>query len=355
MYGKKKTLILLIIPLILILSFSAMLLLFKKGSVPDSDFAASTLMETGTPEGWKRLCPGNEFSAIIEQGNVIWAGGRDGVFKFNKKNAELVGKLEIKLIPNLAYVRALVLDDENRMFIGSQDGLVIYEDGDARVVTVKDGLPDNRVNCMMKDKQGAIWVGTWGGAAVYREGSWRALKTGDGLHNNMVNALFQDSSGGMWFGAYAVRDGGISCLKDGNWYYFNLSNGLPNDNVTGFFEDASGGIWCGTGFLDKGGACRMAYRNGKPVMEKIMTKTDGLAGEKVRSIFGDITGNIWFCSEYDGAALFKNGRLLTLNVKDGLSDPEIKAGITDSEGNLWLAARKGITYISREALGKPED
>lgn len=352
MYGKKKTLALLILPLIVILIISAMLLL-RKGSLSETDLTGSILNEADVPEGWKRLCLENEFSAIFEQGDVIWAGGRDGVFKFDKKNAEFAGKLE--LVPNLTYVRGLVADDENRLFIASQDGLVIYEDGKSSIITIKDGLPDNRINCIMKDKQGAIWVGTWGGAAVYRNGSWETLNTEDGLYNDMVNTMLQDSSGGIWFGAYAVRDGGISCLKDGSWYCFNLSNGLPNENVTDFYEDASGGIWCGTGFLDKGGACRFEYKEGKPVMEDIIMKSDGLAGEKVRSIFRDSTGNVWFCSEYDGAALFKNGKSLILNVEDGLSDPEIKAGITDNEGNLWIAARNGVTYISREALEKLKD
>lgn len=352
LHGKKKALILLAVPLIAVLLFSAGLLI-NKGSLSQKKLTNSILSEESVSEGWKRLCLENEFSAIFEQGEVIWAGGRDGVFKFDKKNIEFAGKL--KLVPALTYVRGMVADNDNRLFIASQEGLVIVEKGQTRFITTDDGLPDNRVNCIMKDEQGAIWVGTWGGAAVFRDGSWKTLKTGDGLYNDMVNVLFQDSSGGIWFGAYAVKNGGISCLKDDNWYCFNLSNGLPNENVTSVYEDASGGVWCGTGFLDKGGACRFVYKDGKPVLETVLLKTDGLAGEKVRSIFDDSTGSVWFCSEYDGTALFNNGKTVLLNVKDGLSDPEIKAGITDHEGNLWLAARKGVTYISREALEKLKD
>lgn len=350
MYGMRKSFVLLIIPLAVVLFFSAMLLVTKNGSFPDANLSNSNHSETDTPEGWARLCLDDEFSAIAEQGDVIWAGGRDGVYKFDKKNVAFIGKLE--LVPNLTYVRGLVVDDENRLFVASQDGLVLYENGSSKFITTKDGLPDNRVNCIMKDHQGVIWVGTWGGAAAYRDGSWETINTGDGLYNDMVNVMLQDSSGGMWFGAYAVKDGGVSCLKDGNWYYFNLTNGLPNENVTGFYEDDDRGIWCGTGFLDRGGACRFVYKDSKPVLEHLMIKSDGLAGEKVRSIFEDSTGKVWFCSEYDGVALFKNGKSILLNVKDGLSDPEIKLGITDSEGNLWLAARKGVTYISRNALDR---
>lgn len=357
MYGKRKTFFLLVIPLAIILLFLAMLAFSHYKSLPEANAINSTSSETDAPDGWKQMRLDDEFSAILEDGDVIWAGGRDGLFKFDKENVEFISKLE--LTPNLTYVSGLVLDDENRLFIASQNGVVIVENGESQLITTKDGLPDNRINCILKDDQGAIWIGTWSGAAVYRDGSWETINTGDGLYHDMVNVMLQDSTGGMWFGSYAVKDGGVSCLKDGSWYYFNLSNGLPNENVTAFYEDAAAfnedansAIWCGTGFLYKGGACRFVYKDGKPVIEDLILKSDWLAGEKVRSIFGDSIGNVWVCSEYDGAALFKKGKSTILNVKDGLSDPEIKAGITDSEGNLWLAARLGITYISRKALEK---
>ena len=352
MYGKKKALILLILPFIFLVIIFASLIL-KEGSFNEAELTDTILNDADVPDGWKRLCTDNEFSAIFEQGDVIWAGGRDGVFKFNKKTAEPADTLE--LAKDLTYVRGIVADNENRLYIASQEGLAICEGDNTRLITTKDGLPDNRVNCIMKDKEGAIWVGTWGGAAVYRKGRWENVKTADGLYNDMVNVILQDSTGGIWFGSYAVKNGGISCLKNGKWYSFNISTGVPNENITCLYEDASGGVWCGTGFLYKGGACRFAYRDGIPELEKVIMKTDGLAGEKVRSIFEDSTGSMWFCSEYDGAALFKNNKSLLLNVKDGLSDPEIKAGITDDEGNLWLAARKGVTFISRSALENMKD
>lgn len=381
MNTRRKSLILLILPILIALSILTLLLL-NNGKPTGLTAVNDALQDAAVPEGWKQHCVENEFSAIYEMGDVIWAGGRDGVFQFDRYNKEVIGKLELDI--ELTYVRGIVSDNQNRMFIATQNGLVIYEGGKVRHITEKNGLPDNRINSILKDRQGDIWIGTWNGAAVYsagglektyvRDGDKNAGKNADkdtnkdankekdndndveGLHNNVVNVLFEDSSGGIWFGSYAVKDGGVSCLKDGSWYSFGLTDGLPNENVTSFYEDGTGGVWCGTGFMNKGGACRFAYVDGKPVIEQVIVKADGLAGEKVRSIFEDSSGNVWFCSEYDGVALFKNqvlsGKSLLLNVKDGLSDPEIKAGITDKDGNLWLAARKGITIVSKDAINK---
>lgn len=63
----------------------------------------------------------------------------------------------------------------------------------------------------------------------------------------------------------------------------------------------------------------------------MLTSADGLAGEKVRSIFQDRVGTIWFGSEYDGLALLDSRGWQVLTTRDGLSNPEVKAMLQDNE------------------------
>lgn len=78
-----------------------------------------------------------------------------------------------------------------------------------------------------------------------------------------------------------------------------------------------------------------------------------VAGEKVRSIHIDRKGNRWFCSEYDGVAVFgKDGqRIRLLTKQDGLPDNEMKQMAEDKEGNLWFACRRGVLCINAQAAG----
>jgi len=87
-----------------------------------------------------------------------------------------------------------------------------------------------------------------------------------------------------------------------------------------------------------------------PFIYNTLIKSDGLAGEKVRSIYQDNAGRLWFGSEYDGVTIFDNKAINIYTVDDGLSDNEVKCMFQDNEGNMWLGTRDGITYISSEAL-----
>ena len=63
-------------------------------------------------------------------------------------------------------VHAIFQDQTGYCWFGTYNGLVrISPSGIARVFTVKDGLPGNRVTCITEDKEKNIWIGTYSGLA----------------------------------------------------------------------------------------------------------------------------------------------------------------------------------------------
>lgn len=305
-----------------------------------------------TRAGWQVIRPPHDVEAMAMQGNIIWAGGEGGVIGIDRITREACFNLSCNISP--AYVRALLLDRNGSLWIGFDGGLIHYNNTSCKYFTKENGLPDNRVQSLMQDRAGRIWVGTWGGAAVLDRGSWREITITDGLQDNMVNAIMEDSHGGIWFGSYVAPHGGISYLREGKWQYFNKSSGLPHNNINIFIEDRKGDVWAGTGFFDRGGAANFVFNGSAWIIGKAITAQDGLAGDKVRSIFQDRNGSIWFGSELDGLAILKDGRFQVFSVKDGLSDPEPKCFVQDEEGDLWIGTHDGITYISAKALSELE-
>jgi ligand-binding sensor domain-containing protein len=300
------------------------------------------------PAGWNIIRPPREVSAMIEAGDVIWAGGQEGVFLIDRKKGVLIKKLN-PLKP-ITYVRALYLDDKGSLWIGHQDGLTVYDGNTFRTYTEKDGLPDRRVNCLMRSSDGSLWVGTWGGAAAFNGKDWRVISKAGGLMEDMVNVMLEDSRGGLWFGHYVAPRGGISCLKDGKWQYFSITNGLPHNNVTSLMEDKSGWVWAGTGFSERGGSCGFVFSTDKWIIQEVLTKEKGLAGEKVRRIYQDKRGVYWFASEYDGILVFKSQQRVVLTEEDGLSNNEVKVIIHDADNNIWLGSNDGITVLNSSVL-----
>jgi ligand-binding sensor domain-containing protein len=167
----------------------------------------------------------------------------------------------------------------------------------------------------------------------------------------MVSVMLQDTEGGLWFGSCAAPRGGLSYLHDGRWHYFLKAEGLPHANVNALLEDSSGHVWVGTGLLDRGGACRLAPTDGGWSIAQVLNQEDGLAGEKVRSLFQDRDGALWFGSEYDGIARYDGTRWQVFTQADGLSHSEVKTMLQDEKGDLWLGTADGVTRISAEPLG----
>jgi ligand-binding sensor domain-containing protein len=300
------------------------------------------------PAGWQIVrAPGDVFDIAL-QGQSVWAGGQHGVYRLDRQSGEILEKLERD--PPLEHVRALLVDDEDTLWIGSDQGLFRYRSGTWIAFSTSDGLPDMRVNALALDRDGRVWVGTWGGAAVLEDGSWSTLQRRSGLLVDMVNVILGDAHGGMWFGSYVAPRGGITIKRSASLQTFTTESGLPHNNITSLLETTPNIVWVGNGLLDRGGACRFEFDGAAWRLEETLGSEDGLAGEKVRSLFQDQNGALWFGSEYDGVAVLYQERWIYLDAEDGLSHPEVKAFIKDEEGDLWLGTRDGITRIHAHAL-----
>jgi ligand-binding sensor domain-containing protein len=302
------------------------------------------------PPGWMIIRPPHEVSALAIEGDTVWAGGDEGVFLIDRGSGNLRGDLPHD--PPFRQVRALLLDRQGRLWIGTQAGLWVYDGGAWRTFDVDNGLPDMRVNSLMEDEAGQIWVGTWSGAARWDGGGWSIVTTVDGLLEDMVNVIMEDREGCLWFGSYVAPRGGISVRCGDSWQHFTTEHGLPHNNVTSILEDTEGRVWVGTGLLDRGGAATFAWDEGRWRMDHTWGLEDGLAGEKVRSLFEDTDGFLWIGSEYDGVALYQEGVRGILSQADGLADPEVKVMIQDEDGNLWLGTRDGLTRITAQGLSE---
>jgi ligand-binding sensor domain-containing protein len=93
------------------------------------------------------------------------------------------------------------------------------------------GLPNDHIFAIAADGD-RLWVGTEDGLAVYEKGKWRSWREKDGLPWRVVSAIaVSEKTGDVWVGLFG---GGLARFSGGRFDHFDQFNsGLVNDVVYG--------------------------------------------------------------------------------------------------------------------------
>ncbi|RNC29296.1 MAG: hypothetical protein AWM53_00649 [Candidatus Dichloromethanomonas elyunquensis] len=300
------------------------------------NFSSDRQKEQHVRPGWVMVrAPGNLQTVTLYQ-NEVWAGGINGLFRFNHS----AQKLPLPAgTPDFGAVYELLADREGNLWVAHQYGLSYYKGNHWYNCDLSPMNQKTPVTALIQDREGALWLGLPDGVLHLSSvgPQYQQLPMGP------VDVLFQDNLGRIWAGSSDPHRGGLVCQAGSSWQFYGTADGLVHPSVTCVTQTTDGTIWIGTGFATAGGA---NYFTQSGALASF-TRQDGLAGDKVRQIYQDLRGNLWFCSEYDGAAVFKNKeRIALFTTADGLAGQEVKKIVQDEEGIYWLATSEGLNKIS---------
>ncbi|MBL4654844.1 MAG: PAS domain S-box protein, partial [Bacteroidia bacterium] len=255
-------------------------------------------------------------------------------------------------------VNVILTDKNNRIWVGTNNGLSIYDPsaeltGGAKFYnyTTEDGLPGKVIRTLFEDDMGNIWIGTSKGLSISNfDSDTKKLSFSyefteqNGLVHNKVFSILQDRKADVWIGTYS----GISKVtvnQDNTFKIINFTteNGLSNNFVRKIFEDREGNIWIGT---DGSGLCRFS---GNRFIS--YTKRNGLAGVVVMSIYNDSKGNMWFGYYGNGVSKYtfhedRSNSIEHYSKKDGLVGDYVWSITEDEDGKIWIGTNSGITVIN---------
>jgi ligand-binding sensor domain-containing protein len=294
------------------------------------------------PHGWLIVQPPQDVMALVTYDDVLWSGGRDGLYRIDMQNSVVIEKLQIPL--RFSGVTSMTVDPvEKVLWVGHSAGVSRFDGHGWQTFTRSDGLPDDQVLALALTDTGELLVGTPHGLARRNDGNWQVFNVDDGLASQAVSVIEQDHQGRLWLGDGFTASGGLT-MYDGNWHRIDPRGSLAHPVVNAIMQDRLGHLWFGVGFSSQGGATRY---NGQEWTS--FGVQDGLAGAKTRSLFEDNIGGLWFGSEYDGIARFDGNNWLVLTPEDGLAGWEVKAMLQDPLGNLWLGTENGLTRLDAQA------
>ena len=108
--------------------------------------------------------------------------------------------------------------------------------------TVKDGLPSNKISTVRVDGD-RVWVGTDKGLAIYENGEFYVITTDDGLsHNYVLSIDVSELTGEVWIATMS----GLTRWSAGKMtIYTQLNSGLANDVIYSVVTDGEY-VWTAT-------------------------------------------------------------------------------------------------------------
>lgn len=225
----------------------------------------------------------------------------------------------------------IMQDNQNRLWIGTDNGLALYDGETVRTYTTNQGLSQNYINCLFQDKKGNVWIGTYGGGVNLFDGkTFRYFSKAQGLSNNSVYAILEDNKGNIWMG---TEGGGVNVYDGKGFTHYSIEQGLGDSLVRTIAQDKKGNILLGT--KNKG----LYVFDGKGFT--VYTKDQGLSNNRIKSLCVARNGNIWIGTFGGGVNVFDGKGFDVYNKAQGLSDSVVNSIQEDRLGNFWIGTGKG--------------
>jgi ligand-binding sensor domain-containing protein/signal transduction histidine kinase/DNA-binding response OmpR family regulator len=297
------------------------------------------------------------------KGNVLIGTYNNGFFVYNANT--LIGK-QIFLDKNNERsnaVRAIVCDKSGVYWIGTRDGLYLYNLQKNKTYLFENdeheskSLVHNSILDILSDKNGNMWICTRGGISlmvperqIFKH--YKSLPNDNRyLNNNEIYAIWTNkNTGEIWLG---TDKGGVNILNPVTQRYRYLmqnsggAGSLTSNCIKAFMDDGQGNVWIGT---FRGGinvynlkTKRIIYYKNNPA------DPNSLSNNVVWALLHDKKGNIWVGTD-SGLDRFDPDTRRFIhyrNIDQGLSVIWINE---DSKGDLWLG-QGSRTNIFRPDVG----
>ncbi len=328
--------------------------------------------------------PGNNqfVNSLLEDRarGCIWIGMEGSLLRYTPST----GQAERVPTDRANSVKSLALDNEERLLIGTDNGLYIYKEGEITAHSIHDSrnprsLANNIVWTVFCDREKNSWLGTNNGFSLARHTNLfryvsiaQITGTGEG---NQFYALYKDSRGYFWLG------GGNGLIRTGHpapdrpdaiWYKMNDPvHTLSHNRVRHLYEDPDRQLWVAT----DGSLNRYDYAAEQFIRYDIADSTGRYNANWAYHLFEDEAGQLWIATCLGGIFVVDKQKLIqsegkryvadrNFTTQDGLSGMFVTQLLPDRSGHVWALlynsgnacidkidkASGRITHISTDSL-----
>jgi signal transduction histidine kinase/DNA-binding response OmpR family regulator len=188
-----------------------------------------------------------------------------------------------------------------------------------------EGLPANRVFCLMPEVDGTLWVGTSEGLARFDGQGFTRWEVPASLRDATVYDLRRDPQGNLW----ACTGRGLARFDGSAWKLrYSPKDGLPAEFSAITAEwDATGRLWVGA----DAGLFRL---EGKRFVH--VPSADGKSVGETDDLLSETNGTLWIASSDRGVFRWDGKEVRPVPVASGVNANQAIKIRRDGEGQIWF-------------------
>lgn len=219
-------------------------------------------------------------------------------------------------------------------------------------LSLKDGLSQNTVTSLLQDENDFIWIGTNDGLNRYDGREFMVFSgqkgASDSLSGEVVTTLYQDGKGWIWvgtnFGLNRLNPETFEIKSYTQWFEDSLS--ISSNSIRCIAEDNDGNLWVGTA----NGLNRMESDGSFTRYKLSETDESSLPGKEVKDILVDSTGKLWvatdgglgrFLPESDSFIRYR----YNYDDRSTISSNNVLCLAEGSGGLIYVGTRNGLNIL----------
>ena len=270
----------------------------------------------------QRLSGNQVYALAVDNDGLLWAATETGLQRFSDPG----GGARLAPVPSsgagLNGSRVLQPRPLGGMWVGGR-GASVFDGEVWKTYTVGDGLAGELVQAIAIDGQGRTWLGTEQGLSIWNGATFFNITGAQGLPAADIRALAATRDA-MWIGSWG---GGLYRFADNQLEVFNVENtGLPSDRITALAALPDGSLLLGT---DRGLAL---------FAEGAVTPAAAIAAPVTAIAL--IDGAAWVATAGAGVFVQQGEGWAPVTLADGLPAATITA-IAATDSAVWLGGASG--------------
>lgn len=272
-----------------------------------------------------------------DEKGVLWVGTVDGLARLKPESD---GFVSVQMPADAGRQVTSLLADEDHLWIGLDQGLYRYRDGE---ISAAKGIPSKAANSEITDieldQKGKLWAASNLGVLRQQDDGFQLLTRDNGLRYDINFDLFTGREGLVWIG----HDQGLTKWVPSPFVGYNADHGLIDPFVRTINEDEDRRLWLGT----RAGIQIVPYRNGEWRIEESETITteEGLRDDRVYSIAFPEPGEALIATS-NGVVRWRAGQIVeSYTTADGLPTNQNEALLHDSQGRTWISTDLGTVFL----------